>query len=88
MVNINTGYTKEAGTDIIRLTDEINSIINEIFRLIDTVPWEGSGVATFKSKAKLDKGNYLKFTNDMKEYGKFLVEYASDMERVVSRVNR
>ena len=88
MINVNTGYTKEAGTDISRVTNEINTIINEMFRLIDTAPWEGNSVETFRSKARLDKGNYLRFTNDMKEYGKFLVEYASDMERVVSRVNR
>lgn len=92
-IDMNSSYIKEAGNDIITLTREINELINDTFSLIENMPlktgeWQGDAAKSFAAAAKMDKTNYLKLNNNISQYGKYLVEYASNMENVISRVRR
>lgn len=92
-IDINSAYIKEAGNDIITLTREINELINDTFLLMENMTlksgeWQGDAAKYFASTAKMDKSNYLKLSNNINQYGKFLVDYASNMESVIARVRK
>lgn len=92
-IDINSNYIKEAGNDIIALSREIGELLNNTFSMIENMPtrtgeWQGEAAKDFAALAKMDKNNYIRLNNDVNKYGKYLVDYASNMESIIARVRK
>lgn len=87
-LNIDTAKLKEAGKDIINLSMELNSNINDLFDRLVKIPtvsleWVGAGAMEFSRIANAEKIDYINLKNCLYNYGKFLVDTAEDMERTI-----
>ena len=70
---------------------ELNEIIDTMFNRINNISnnnseWIGSSAKDFIESAKIDKIQYLNIKNCIYKSGKYLIDYASAMERIINEV--
>ena len=84
---------KEASNDIIRISNEINEIIENLYTLIQKVSsasgiWSGMSSQTFIEKALIEKTEQVALKNNIFDIGKMLAEYADSLEQRISEVSK
>ena len=92
-VDINTNNIRQAGNDIISLTNEIKAILDDTFTMIsnmclETGEWQGTSAEEFVSLANVDRSNYNRLNQEINNFGKYLIDYSNNMESLISRVDR
>ena len=90
MANLNVDTTKlrEAGNEIIKLSNEFNSNVNDLFDRLVKMPivsneWVGESAQEFSRIANVEKIDYMNLRKSLYSYGKFLVDTAEDIERAI-----
>lgn len=89
--DIDTKELYNLGSDIMRLSNELNEEFEELFkRLINintiTGEWIGESANRYTAKAKLEKTEYIKFKNSIYNYGKSLCDIATEYENASAKV--
>lgn len=87
-VNIDTGKIREAGNEMIKLSNELNSNVNDLFDRLVKIPtvsfeWVGESALEFSRIANAEKIDYVNLRKSLYSYGKFLVDTAEEMERAI-----
>ena len=82
---VDTKRLKETSKNIIYLSNRYDVLINDLFKMLSLVPygtkeWVGQSSQKFFKYASLDKIEYLKFGEKIREYGKRLSEDAESIE--------
>lgn len=90
-INIDTIKIRECGKDIIDLSLELNEIITTMFNRIQNIQnttgeWIGTSASDFINNSNIDKLQYLKMQDAIYKNGKYLMDYADLMERLISEV--
>ena len=90
-INVDTVKIRECGKDIMELSIELNEIINTMFNRINNMSnasgeWIGTSANDFIQLAKIDRIQYLNMKDSIYTSGKYLVDYANTMERVINEV--
>ena len=77
----------ECGEDIIKLCDEYNMLISDLFEKLYKINnyWSGSSADSYKQRILLDKSQYLLFGNHLKNYGKVLSNTGKNINYVVKK---
>ena len=84
---------REAGADLSNLSREINEIIDELFEKIKKLPttaggWAGLGADKFVYDALVDKGEYIAVKKRICYMGKYLNDYANELEARINEVKK
>lgn len=77
-VSIDTVKLRECGNDVMQLSANLNEVLNELYKRIDSMPektleWTGSSAQRFVQKVDVEKIEYLKLKQIIYDYGKYLV---------------
>jgi len=86
-LNVDTNSLKESGRDIISLTTELNEEFQALFSRISnmsnrTFEWVGASADEFIRRTNIEKAQYAKLVNILKQYGKLLIDVADEYEIV------
>lgn len=92
-IHVDTAKIKECGQDIVDLSTTLAEIINTMFNRINNInkvtgEWVGSSATDFVNKANLDKNQYITMKNQIYQHGKYLIDYANEMENKITEVKR
>ena len=92
-IKIDSLKIKEAADDVVRLTGEINEIIETIYETIANIQkvdggWTGNAAEVFIRNAMIEKGNIIAFKNAILEFGQFLSAYAAEYGSKVEEVKQ
>ena len=92
-IHIHTDIINEIDNDIIKLINEIQEILDSIFKLIQKMPtetgeWIGISADKFVSLAMADSENYYLLRNNLSEFSSFLNKYCVEMNQVMTEVMR
>lgn len=92
-INIDTSLLDECGRDIVSLSGEINTVIEDIFTSFETISkndsaWVGVSADKFIENSKQDKINYVEFNNGIRDMGKQLIDYAQTVNNFITKVRR
>ena len=88
---IDTKELYTLGSDIMKLSGELNEEFEELFKRITNVnkttgEWIGNSANEFVARAKLEKVEYVKFKNSLYNYGKSLCDIATEYENAMAKV--
>lgn len=91
MIKVNTDKMKEYGNDIIGLSQNLNSVIQEMYTRILNVStvtreWQGESADKFVNKAKKDKIIALNLKQKVYKLGVTLVKSAENYETDVKEL--
>lgn len=89
--DIDTAKMRDCGEDIILITKNIQESINGLFTRLSKIPlqskeWIGQAADEYVRKAKVDKAQYINFTEDLYRLGKLLVDYSYYFENDVKKI--
>ena len=92
-INIDTVKINECGQDLVKLSNEMNMIINQMFTRINNISgsegiWVGPGAEKFKQYANIDKKQYTTFIDNFYKFGKYLIDYSSSYEQLIKGVKK
>ena len=87
-LNIDTAKLRESGNEMIKLSNELNANVNDLFDRLVKIPtvsfeWVGESALEFSRIANAEKIDYINLRKCLYNYGKFLVDTAEDMERAI-----
>lgn len=90
-IKVDTIKMRECGNDIMQISNEIGSELDNLFDRITKMPiktfeWTGLAAQAFASKAKLEKIQYVELKNSLYQYGKYLVEQANRLDGRISKL--
>lgn len=82
---VDTIKLKESGNEIIKLSNEFNSNVNDLFDRLVKIPtvsleWVGESALEFSRIANVEKIDYINLKNNLYNYGKFLIDTAEEIE--------
>lgn len=77
----------ECGEDIVRLCDEYNMLITELFEKLSKINnyWTGSAADSYKQRIMVDRPKYISFGNQLKNYGKVLANTGKNVNYIVKK---
>lgn len=83
----------EKGQEILEQVEELKLVIETMFNRIENMPsstleWTGESSQLFVNLANKDKVQYNNYANDLYRYGKYLIDCAEYMEKVIKEVRR
>ena len=89
--DVDTEKMRECGQDIILITKSIQEAINGMFARLSQIPiktheWIGTSANEYVRRAKIDKAQYINFTEDLYRFGKLLIDYSYYFENDVKKV--
>ena len=90
MLNIDTAKIKKTGEDMIKLSEELNQIIDELYLRIynmnkTTGEWVSNSAALYvKEVNSVDRKDAISFKNTLYEFGTNLVNSANKYEKEIS----
>ena len=87
-VYIDTDKVNTAGKDIMMLSNDLNSAINEMFDRLTlmstkTREWVGDSTLRYERNAKNEKQEYVTLKDEIYNLGKFLTDVANSYETTV-----
>ena len=87
---VDTDRVKEISKNIIYLSNRYDVLINKLFKRMTLVPydtkeWVGQTAERYFKYVSLDKADFLKFSDKIREYGKRLSDDAEAIEDKVSK---
>lgn len=87
-MNVDTIKIREAGAELISLSNELNSNINDLFERLVKIPtssfeWVGASALEFSRIANVEKIDYINLRKCLYNYGKFLLDVSEEMERAI-----
>lgn len=90
-IHIDTVKIRNCGNEIIKISVQMNEIINAMFNRINNMPtttgeWVGPSANEYAQRANLEKRQYTVFANELYAKGKYLIDYANAMEQKISEV--
>ena len=79
------------GSDIMKLSNELNEEFEELFKRLTGVntttgEWIGESADSFVASAKIEKLEYIKFKNSLYNYGKTLCDIATEYDNATTKV--
>lgn len=91
MINIDTKKIRKCGSDIIRLSNDLNYIIELVYnRLIDmptkTGEWRGKSADRYANLVKKDKDQAVDLKNILYNYGKTLIDNADKYDEITNQM--
>ena len=78
----------ECGDEIVRLCDEYNKEIEELFNKLNNINkkvWSGSSAQEYISRVRMQKSMYTTFGRDLKKYGKLIRNVGRNVNNVVTK---
>ena len=78
----------ECGDEIIRLCEEYDREIDELFNKLNTIykrAWSGKSMQEYISVVRLQKPMYTTFGRDLKNYGKLIRNVGRNVNNVVTK---
>lgn len=93
VINVDSYYIKEAGNDIVSLTREIRAILDDTFNMIENMPtqtgeWLGEAAESFVWQTRTERKDYNQLVSDINAFGKFLINYSNEVERLSRMVKK
>lgn len=90
-IHVDTKKMREEGMQMIKLSNELNSQLDGLFKRLESVPsvtheWVGDSSEYFVNLVKFDKIQYYKLKDDLLLRGKKLVESADLLEFNIKRI--
>ena len=89
MIDIDTTKINNCGDDIIRLSKDLEVIMEELFsdfsKIVTNSIWVGNSANYFVEQTKLDKNNYLNFQKSLYNYGINIKKNAENYNKNISR---
>lgn len=84
-INVDIEKVKESGQDIKDLAFDFIELINEFYNRINMIPtksneWIGNSSKEFVNLCMLEKSNYIKYGNAIKELGICLINFSEELE--------
>lgn len=91
-MNIDTDRIKKCGNDIIKLSNDLNEIIEVLYSRINNMPiktgeWVGQSAKNFAIKANKEKVDMIELKNKIFGFGNVLIECAEKYETGINKVN-
>lgn len=93
MLNVDTEQVKKSGYDIIKLSNDLNKIIDNLYFKIYNMPivtkeWVGNSSEIFAKRANdVDKKDLLAFVNCLYKFGECLIDSAEKYELEIRNNN-
>ena len=92
-VHIDTGIISEVDNDIIKVINGIETLLEEVFKLIEKMPtetgeWKGISAEKFVTLANADSKNYYLLKDNLSDLSAFLGKYCLEMNSVMNEVMR
>jgi hypothetical protein len=89
-VYIDTDKVNNAGKDIMMLSNDLNSAIDEMFNRLTlmsskTHEWVGDSTLKYEKACKVDKEEYVELKNEVYNLGKFLTDIANSYDVTVKK---
>lgn len=89
-LSVDTAKLSESGQDIISLSTELKEELDALFSRITnmntkTFEWVGGASNEFIRRTNIEKIQYMKVVNTLKNYGKILTDAALEYESVSKR---
>ena len=89
-VYIDTDKVNNAGKDIMMLSNDLNSAIDEMFNRLTlmsakTHEWVGDSTLKYEKACKVDKEEYAELKNEVYNLGKFLTDVANSYDVTVKK---
>ncbi len=77
----------ECGEDIVKLCDEYNMLITELFEKLYKINnyWSGAAASNYKQRIMADRSQYILIGNHLKNYGKVLANTGKNINYVVKK---
>ena len=78
----------ECGDEIIRLCEEYDREIDELFNKLNTIykrAWSGKSMQEYISVVRLQKPMYTTFGRDLKNYGKLIRNVGRNVNNVITK---
>lgn len=90
-IEINTTELKENGKDIMKLTIELNEVLESLYNRFDRMPlytreWTGMASEEFVKKLNKEKKEYFALKDNIYNYGKLLCNIAERMELFIGDI--
>lgn len=91
-MNIDTEKIKKCGNDIIKLSNDLNDIIETLYSRISNMPittgeWVGESAKNFAVRANKEKIDAVELKNKIFSFGNTLIECAEKYEVEANKVN-
>lgn len=88
MIDLDTSKLRECGKDIVKLSEDLNEMINLFYDRIINIPiktgeWYGNSADEFAEKAKLDKQEAIEFKKCLCNYGTILIDNANKYDGII-----
>lgn len=85
---INSEKLNEIGNSVVSLASDYDVQINKLFKRLTSVPtvtkeWVGNQANNYFNNISLDKSDFLNVGNQIRNYGKYLIDAAQDIERQI-----
>lgn len=91
-IEIDTKKLNEYGIKIRKITNGVNSKLNQLFSRMENVPtnyeWVGASSVKYVGIIKKEKPKYYKFKDDLDLYGKFLCDFSDSTNVCINRIRR
>ncbi|MEG1495121.1 MAG: hypothetical protein RR047_03240 [Bacilli bacterium] len=90
-LKVDTVKMRECGKDITNLGKELNEALNQLYTRISNMPdttgeWTGPSATEFVRKINIDSIQYRQFSNNIVEYGKFLLTEAEEIDNATNHL--
>lgn len=89
MIDIDTEKIKECGNDIVKLSNDLNQIIENLYERIINMPtktgeWQGNSAIDFSRRANIEKNQAISLKNCLYDFGLTLIENADKYNNEVN----
>ena len=91
MIDIDTIKIRNCGNDIVKLSNDLEIIIESLFsdlsKINTNLIWVGKSADYFIEKSKIDKNQYLSFQKRLNGVGRTLQENADNYNKNIKNIN-
>lgn len=87
-VKVDGNKLVECGEEIIRLTNEYNQLINDLFAKITSIQataWTGNGASKYVARVRQEKNNYVVFGNCIRSYGSAIKNAGQNFNYIIDK---
>lgn len=88
--DIDTKTLHSLGCDIMNLATEFNEEVETLFSKLNSITrvegeWSGLSANSYVARAKIEKGDFVKFKNSLYKYGKTLCDIADEYDSAITK---